>query len=82
MEKKIIHYISATVNSLHNRQYRDIELASSLGRVRNSRSFFQSNAGVSISTDGRQNASATFFQKKEATGLNNVVNKKYVIKSE
>ena len=39
-------------------------------------------AGVSISTDGRRNASATFFQKKEATSLNSVVNKKYIIKSE
>ena len=44
---------------------------------------------VSISTDGQRNASATllievgyFFQKEEATSLNNIVNRKYIIKSE
>ena len=39
-------------------------------------------SGVSISTDGRRNTSATFLQKEEATSLNNVVNKKYIKKSE
>ena len=47
-------------------------------------------SGVSISTDGRQIASATllievgyfFSRTEEATSLNNVVSKKYIIKYE
>ena len=46
-------------------------------------------SGVSISTDDRRNASVSllravgyFFSEKEATCFNNVLNKKYIIKSE
>ena len=46
-------------------------------------------SGVSISTDGRRNASAyfahrsrlLFFHKEKVTSLTNVVNKIYIVKS-
>ena len=51
--------------------------------------YIQVLAGVSISTDGQQMhrllcsyRSTTIFEKEEATSLKNVVNKKYIIKSE
>ena len=41
-------------------------------------------AGVSISTDGRRNASATLLVEVDYffSSLNNIVNKKYILKSE
>ena len=44
--------------------------------------FLHTTLGFPISTDDQWNASATFFLEKEAISFKNVINKKYIIKSE
>ena len=59
-----------------------VNTGKSVGKYQNFLRSVYNDSGVSISTDGRRNTSATFFHKEKVTSLNNVVNKNFIVKCE